>query len=185
MTQIFCKLTARNFTAMMLFLLSILYLAPQVVTAGELSKVPATQPQQFRLQDLAGNTHSLDEFTGKVILVNFWASWCIPCIEEIPTIKNLANIISDEAFVVIGINNAETSRSVQATVKRLDMDFLVLLDRKSEVFTDWGADVLPTAYVLDRSGQIRYIARGPIEWDSTEIIQLFQRLLAEPLTTHK
>ena len=147
--------------------------------------MPATEPPQFRLQDLAGNTHSLDEFKGKVILVNFWASWCIPCTEEIPTIKNLANVINDETFVIIGINNAEALRRVQATVKRLDMDFLVLLDRDSEVFTDWGADILPTAYVLDRSGQIRYIARGPIEWDSTEIIQLIKRLLAEPLTTHK
>jgi len=185
MTQVLCKLAVGNLTAVMLYLLSVSYLFPQVVTAGELSKVPATQPPHFRLQDLAGNTHSLDEFTGKVILVNFWASWCIPCTEEIPTIKNLAKVISNEAFVVIGINNAEMSRHVQATVKRLDMDFLVLLDRKSEVFTDWAADILPTAYVLDRSGQIRYIARGPIEWDGTEVIQLFKRLLAEPLTAHK
>jgi peroxiredoxin len=185
MTQVLCKLAVRNLTGLMLFLLSILYLFPQVVTAGELSKVAATQPPQFKLQDLAGNAHSLDEFTGKVILVSFWASWCIPCTEEIPTIKNLAKVIYDEAFVVIGINNAETSRHVQATVKRLDMDFLVLLDWHSEVFTDWGANILPTAYVLDRSGMIRYIARGPIEWDSTEIIQLFKSLLAEPLTTHK
>lgn len=185
MTQVICKLAVRNLTGVTLLLLSILYLFPQVATAGELSKVPATQPSQFRLQDLAGNTHSLDEFTGKVILVNFWASWCIPCTEEIPTINNLVKVMNDEAFVVIGINNAEDLRRVQATVKRLNMDFLVLLDRDSDVFTDWGADILPTAYVLDRSGQIRYIARGPIEWDSTEVIQLFKRLLAEPLTAHK
>ncbi|MDX2503895.1 MAG: TlpA disulfide reductase family protein [Gammaproteobacteria bacterium] len=185
MTQVLCKLVGRNLTAVMLLLLSILCLFSQVVTAGELSKVSAIQPPQFKLQDLAGNSHSLDEFTGKVILVNFWASWCIPCIEEIPTIKNLAKVMSDDAFVVIGINNDETLPRVQATVKRLDMDFLVLLDRHSEVFTDWGADILPTAFVLDRSGQIRYMARGPIEWDSTEVIQLFKRLVAEPLSTDK
>ena len=100
-------------------LIPTLCLLPRFATAGDFSETPAVQSPGFSLPDLTGKLHKLDEFAGKVLLVNFWASWCRPCIEEIPTIKRLAMLMHDQPFAVIAINVAESSRRVQASVKRL------------------------------------------------------------------
>ena len=162
-------------TLLALSLLWPLGLSPLQSTAGELTDVSDGPRLQLSLPDLDGRQHNLDEFIGKVVLIDFWASWCMPCIEEMPRIKRLAEQMRDHPFTVIGINVGEAERRVRATVNRLGVDFTVLLDKDSEVFRAWGANVLPTAYVFDREGRVRYIARGPIRWDETEMTD---RLLA-------
>jgi thiol-disulfide isomerase/thioredoxin len=158
---------------------SALWFAPLYAGAGELTEVPDGPKLEFSLPDIVGQQRSLDDFAGKVLVVNFWASWCRPCIVEMPSIQRLAQAMRDSPFAVIAINVGEAKRRVQATVTRLDVDFPVLLDKDSTVFEDWGANVLPTTYVLDRSGRARYVGRGPLEWDRADIIELLGRL-AEP-----
>ncbi|MGB5562732.1 MAG: TlpA disulfide reductase family protein, partial [Sedimenticolaceae bacterium] len=109
----------------------------------------------------------------------FWASWCSPCIREMPGIQRLAATMADLHFAVVSVNVGEGERRVQAAAGRLRIEFPVLLDKDSTAFKDWGADVLPTAYVLDRSGRIRYIARGPMEWDRVDIVETLKQLAAE------
>ena len=148
--------------------------------AGELSEITnLSSPRELNLPDLFGQQRSLDEFSSKVLLVNFWASWCTPCLEEMPGIQRLAGILRDKPFAVIGVNVGETQRRVQVTAKRLDIEFTVLLDRDSTVFKDWGASVLPTSYILDRDGRVRYLGLGPLEWDRGDIVKLLQELLTE------
>ena len=159
-----------------LAIVSALWFGPLHAAAGELSEVPDGSKLQFSLPDIDGQQRSLDDFAGKVVLVNFWASWCRPCIVEMPSIQRLAEEMSDRPFAVIAINVGEAKRRVQTTVKRLDVDFPVLLDKDSAVFEDWGANVLPTTYVLDPSGRARYIGRGPLEWDRADIINMLERL---------
>lgn len=160
-------------------LLSLLWFAPFPAFAGELSEVPSVSPPNFSLPDLEGQPRSLDEFTGQVVLVTFWASWCSPCIVEMPSIQRLAAAMADQPFAVIGINVGEGERRVQTSAGRLGIDFPVLLDKDSATFGNWGADVLPTAFVLDRSGRIRHVARGPLEWDRNDIIEILTQLAAE------
>ena len=136
---------------------------------GDFSAVPAAAPVELRLPDLDGRDRSLDEFRGKVVLVNFWASWCTPCITEMPSIQRLADTLRDRPFAVIGVNVAEAPLRVRAMVQRLGIAFPVLLDRDSAVFNGWGARVLPTTYVLDGEGVVRYLGRGPLEWDGEAI----------------
>jgi thiol-disulfide isomerase/thioredoxin len=114
-----------------------------------------------------------------VLLVTFWASWCAPCIEEIPGILRLAEAMADQPFAVVGVNVGEGERRVQAAAGRLGITFPVLLDRDSTAFKAWGADVLPTAYVLDGIGRVRHIARGPLEWGRDDIIERLQQMAAE------
>ena len=106
--------------------------------AGDFSAVPAAAPVELRLPDLDGRDRSLDEFRGKVVLVNFWASWCTPCITEMPGIQRLADTLRDRPFAVIGVNVAEAQLRVKAMVRRLGIAFPVLLDRDSAVFNRWG-----------------------------------------------
>jgi thiol-disulfide isomerase/thioredoxin len=162
-----------------LLLMSALWTTPLAAMAGELTEVSDGQRFQFSLTDLDGQQRDLDEFAGKVILVNFWASWCLPCIEEMPSVKRLAQAMRDRPFAVIGVNVGEGKRRVQATAKRLGIDFPVLLDRDSSVFEAWGANVLPTAYVLDPSGRVRHIARGPMQWDRPDLVEILVQLTEE------
>jgi len=157
-------------------ILLVLGLYPLSGLAGELSEVRGVLPLELNLPDLSAQPRSLDEFAGKVLLVNFWASWCTPCTEEIPSIRRLAEAMHDKPFAVIGVNVGEAERRVQATVRRLEIDYPVLLDKDSTVFKGWGANVLPTAYVLDRSGRVRYIGQGPLEWDRVDIVELLGKL---------
>ena len=81
---------------------------------------------------------------------------------------------------MIGVNVGEAERRVQATVKRLRMEFPILLDKDSATFKGWGANVLPTAYVLDGAGKLRYLGRGPVEWDRDDIVDLLVELAEQP-----
>lgn len=156
--------------------LVILAFHPRSGQAGELSAVPLVSRVELNLPDLSAQQRTLDEFTGKVLLVNFWASWCRPCLQEIPGLRQLAEEMHDRPFAVIGVNVGEAERRVQATVKRFEIDYPVLLDRDGEVFRGWGATVLPTAYILDHSGKVRYIAQGPLEWDRVDIVEKMREL---------
>ena len=162
-----------------LLALALLWLCPLPTSAGGLSTVPREAPPRFNLTDLAGRQRSLEEFTGQVVLVTFWASWCTPCIEEMPTIRRLSEAMADQPFTVVGVNVGEGPRRARAAAGRLGIAFPVLLDRDSAIFNAWGADVLPTAYVLDAIGRVRYIARGPLAWDRDDIIEELKHLAAE------
>lgn len=160
-------------------MLSVLWLCPLPAPAGELSEVPAALPPTLSLPDLAGQPRSLNEFAGKVLLVTFWASWCTPCLEELPSIQRLKEEMVGAPFAVIGVNVGEAERRVRTMAQRLGLDFLVLLDKDSAAFKGWGANVLPTAYVLDGSGRVRYVGRGPVEWDRVDIVDMIEHLAAE------
>ena len=135
---------------------------------------PAAAPVELRLPDLDGQERSLDELKGKVVLVSFWASWCTPCLEEMPSIQRLAEDLRDKPFAVIGVNVGESPLRVKTMVRRLGIGFPVLLDRDSAVFDRWGATVLPTTYVLDAEGVVRFVGRGPLEWDSNAVMSILE-----------
>ena len=144
--------------------------------AGEISVTAESRPE-LRLADLKGRDWELDELRGKVVLVNFWASWCSPCLEEMPSIQRLSAGLRGQPFAVIGVNVGESQGRVKAVAKQLGIDFPVLLDSDGAVFQRWGGGVLPTSYVLDQDGVVRFLGRGPLEWDGTEAVTAMEGLL--------
>ena len=172
-----CSMTDAERCPVKIFVrLALVYLSLVTTTAGagELSPVAASAPVELGLPDLGGRERRLEEFKGKVVLVNFWASWCTPCIEEMPSIQRLAELMRDRPFAVIGVNVAEGERRVKGWVERLGIDFPVLLDADSAVFHRWGGTVLPTTYLLDGGGVVRYVGRGPLEWDSAQVVEMLE-----------
>jgi thiol-disulfide isomerase/thioredoxin len=133
---------------------------------------------KLRLPDVDGRLHDIEELRGKVVLVNFWASWCTPCIQEMPSIQRLADAMRDKPFAVLGVNVGEGERRAKTMAKRLEIGFPVLLDKDSTAFRLWRANVLPTTYLVDKQGVIRYVGRGPLEWDGAEILDLLEPLTA-------
>ena len=150
------------------------------LTAGELApyKGEATA-SSLDLPDLAGNSHRLEDYSGQVVLVNFWASWCSPCVMELPGMQRLQQKMKDagKPFTILAVNVAEPRHRVMKFIKLLGLELTVLLDQDRSVFNNWGASVFPTSYLLDTQGLIRYTVLGPLAWDSNTAVDAINDLL--------
>jgi thiol-disulfide isomerase/thioredoxin len=164
--------------ALLLALSVTLTSAPQC-QGGELRTLEPKATPPLDLPDLAGAPRSLAAWRGQVVLVNFWATWCRPCVEEIPGIQRLAEQMRDRPFAVIGVNVAETQRRAAHSVEQMRLAFPVLLDADGMAFRAWGGKALPTSVVIDRQGTLRYLGLGPLEWDGTEAVKAIEGLLEE------
>ena len=145
--------------------------------AGELEAYPEVGPTPpLALKDLGGKSHTLEDYRGKVVLLNFWASWCTPCLIEMPAMQRLETAFPDTAFTVLAVNVKESREKAWRFQKMLDVNFSVLLDTKGQAAENWNVAVYPTSYLIDGTGQIRYMAYGSLDWDSAAIKQVIETL---------
>jgi len=140
---------------------------------------------EFSLPDFQDNKHKLSDYRGKVVLVNFWASWCPPCIYEMPELTNLKKHFADQPFEIIALNVGEKKYRVRKFVKLINFDLPVLLDTSSETFNSWGVKTLPTSFLLDANGQVRYRVRGNPGWENEQTKTMIEKLIAETANTSK
>lgn len=117
------------------------------------------------------------DYRGKVVLVNFWASWCLPCLQEMPSMKILSDKLDDKDFALLTLNTSDSSRRIRETLKRLHLELTVLQDNKGETVKAWQVKVLPTSFLLDRNGDVRYKIVGPMEWDDADVILKIKQLI--------
>jgi thiol-disulfide isomerase/thioredoxin len=115
------------------------------------------------LRTPSGETVDLAALRGKVVLVNFWATWCAPCVEEMPALARLRARLAPRGFEVLAVNQGEMPASVTAFVERTGLDLPVLLDREKAVARDWKVRALPTTFVVDGKGRIRLYAEGELD----------------------
>lgn len=156
-------------------------LAPEqaVAPAYGLIERPQTAAPDFKLMDAQGRPHALTESLGRVTLVNFWATWCPPCVHEIPSMNALAAAYPPGEFAIVSINFKESPAHVRAFMERVAVDFPVLMDEDGRVSRDWGVFAFPSSFLLDRRGRIRYSVNTAIEWDTQEVRKLIDRLRQE------
>ena len=122
-------------------------------------KVPA-----LVLKDLKGATIDLADYRGKVVLLNFWATWCEPCRDEMPSMQELKRRLAGRPFEVLAVNLAESETKVADFVRRFPVDFTIPLDRNSAARRDWNVKVLPTSFVIAPDGSVRYSVVGELNW---------------------
>jgi thiol-disulfide isomerase/thioredoxin len=133
----------------------------------------------INLFDINNKLIDLDDFQGKVTLVNFWATWCPPCVEEIPSLNRLVDTIDDPDFRLISINYVESPETIKAFLKTFKVKFPVLLDRDGKISRDWKIIVFPSTYVIGKDGKIKYGVNAAIQWDSEQTIRSLRQLLLD------
>ncbi|MBK9307717.1 MAG: TlpA family protein disulfide reductase [Nitrospira sp.] len=126
------------------------------------SRVPAvgTAAEDFQLTDLAGQQQSLSQYRGKVVLVNFWATWCKPCTTEMPAMQAMYDKLQDKGFVVLAVNELEDEAKVREHIQQHGHTFPVLLDRDNKVANQFGVFGLPVSVFIDEKGVVREYIKG-------------------------
>ena len=156
----------------------------QAAGSGELSPYTAEPGMAaFDLPDLKGQQHTLEDYRGQVVLVNFWASWCPPCIQEMPMLERLQQALDEQPFEILTVNVGEQKYRVWKFVKLINLGLPVILDARRDTFNSWELSVLPTSFLLDKQGNVRYRVVGDVEWDSEEVITLIESLINEEENT--
>lgn len=153
--------------------------AQDPVAALALVKPNPVQPAKpFRVDTPDSRALSLSEFKGKVVFLNFWATWCKPCEQEMPSMERLHRRFKDQGLVVLAISEDVGGASVVAPyLKKHKLSFPVGLDPKSSVASLYGVWGVPSTFIIDRRGNRALYANGPREWDGPEAQALFQSLL--------
>lgn len=138
-------------------------------------KSGATPP--LVLKDLNGKTHDLKQYRGKVVLINFWATWCPPCRAEMPSMQRLKNKMAGKPFVILAVDMGETEAEVKAFLPQVKTDFPVLMDKDGRALKAWKVFAFPTSYLVDAQGKIRYGLYGASEWDAPDKVAKITQLL--------
>jgi len=133
----------------------------------------------FTLSDLAGHPVSLSSYKGKLVILSFWATWCGPCKQEIPSVEALYQKLSSKGFTVVAVDVGEKAEDVSSFVKSYKMSFPILLDTDGRVASQYDAGSIPTNYVVSRDGKLlaRVVGYDGKEWTSPEKVDLFEKLL--------
>ncbi|MFK8081167.1 MAG: TlpA family protein disulfide reductase [Granulosicoccus sp.] len=134
-------------------------------------KVPA-----FELPSLDSTTMTLDSLKGKPWVINFWATWCPPCIEEIPSMNAAFEALEPQGIGMLAINAGEGAEAVEEFLKKVAIDFPNVLGN-ADTLPNWSIKALPTTIVVDSQGNVVYEALGPREWDDERLLQKVVDLL--------
>jgi len=152
-----------------LALIATLALATAPAAAEILKPAGGGAAPPLELADLQGVKHRLADYRGSVVLVNFWATWCVPCREEMPSIERLRASLEGRRFVVLAVNLAEPESRIRKFLEAVPVRFPVLLDRDAKASKAWQARVLPATFIVAPDGAIRYRHIGELDWSKPEV----------------
>ena len=165
-------------TRLVLTVVLALFLMPAAYAAGFEARKPALAPV-LNARDLGGTSRSLADYRGKVVLLNFWASWCPPCLREMPSMERLRVKMAGHPLEIVALASAEGPNDVKAFLSKMNLGFPILLDTDGSNTQRWKVFALPTSFLLDAKGRVRYVLTGPTEWDEGEALKLIESMLKE------
>ena len=131
----------------------------------------------FTLQDIDGENFELKNTKGHWVFLHFWASWCGPCRKEMPMVQRLSNIMQDEKFTIVMINTAEDEDTIFTFLGAIDVELNSLMDKDGQVTEVWKPRGLPTTFLINPQGEVKYQAIGGRDWDKPEYINFLRQLL--------
>ena len=155
---------------LLFFLILLCVLIINFVAGSIFAAASGPAAPDLKLADVHGKNVSLSEFRGKVVILNFWATWCGPCEAEMPSLNNLYKEFKSKGLVVIAISVDQTEKSVLSFITEKKLAFPVLLDKNKEVYFDsYTVMGLPTTFIIDRSRVLVEKIMGEQEWDSSKM----------------
>lgn len=148
--------------------------------ASELKPWKGGDAPPLALKDLAGKTHKLEDYRGKVVMVQFWASWCAPCLKEMPSMMRLEKKLAGKPFAILAVNMGEAEKDVKTFLDtKIKADFTILMDPDGQSVAAWKVFVAPSTFIVDPKGNIRHTLQGGAEWDEAEYVKVLTGLMAE------
>ena len=159
---------------------AVLLLALQWAATGTAAE-PRRAAEPFTLEALTGSSVSLADYGDHVLLVNFWATWCPPCVAELSTMQALKDTFSGEPFEILALNVGEEPRQVRDFLRhfRTDLDFPILLRAERGVARAWNVNAMPTSALVDKKGRLAATMVGPRDWNNGDSQRLVRILLEE------
>ncbi len=148
-----------------------------LLEAMGLAKVPPKAAPDFNLPNIDGQQVSLQQYRGKVVFLNFWATWCIPCREEMPALERLHQTYQAQDLAIISIDLKESADQVKTFFQKHSLSFPALLDQDGSVFRDYLVAGMPTTYLIKRDGTLLARGVGGRDWTRAEALQLIQELI--------
>ncbi|MCU7873004.1 MAG: TlpA family protein disulfide reductase [Candidatus Thiodiazotropha sp. (ex Lucinoma borealis)] len=130
----------------------------------------------FSLPDLAGKIHQITDYRGKAYILNFWATWCAPCIKEMPALERAAEILQEQEILVLTVNSGETRQEIEKFINKTPINLPILLDGNSKVMDKWKVLALPTSYIVDVEGMVVARVVGGQEWDDPSVLTQIRAL---------
>ncbi|HUW49772.1 MAG TPA: TlpA disulfide reductase family protein [Sulfuricella sp.] len=152
----------------------------QAASADELKPYAGATTPALQLKDLGGKSHDLRDYRGKVVMVQFWASYCSPCLKEMPSMGRLEQKLKGKPFTILAVNMGETDKEVKDFLTKVKTDFTILMDKDGKALADWKVFVAPSTFLVDPKGVIRYTLQGGAEWDAPEYVAKITELLGKP-----
>jgi thiol-disulfide isomerase/thioredoxin len=131
----------------------------------------------IELQTLDGVPLALTDLRGKVVVVNFWATWCEPCIEEMPSMQRLRETLAGEKFEILAVNFQEGEPRIRGFLKNVPVTFPIVRDTDGGVARVWKVRIFPSSFVVDADGAVRYRLVGAIDWTAPEVQKTLRALL--------
>ena len=146
--------------------------------SGMLDAYPDPEPAPaLKLTDMYGDTHDIASYNGKVVVLNFWTTWCPPCVEEIPSLGRLQAAFSEDELVVLSVDIGESRDDIQGFLSEIPADFPVMVDTDGVTVKPWKIIAFPTTFVIDKEGIIRLAYYGGLEWDTPEVVEQLRSLV--------
>ncbi|MES9828105.1 MAG: TlpA disulfide reductase family protein [Candidatus Thiodiazotropha sp.] len=132
----------------------------------------------FSLPDLTGRIHEKSNYRNRAYIISFWATWCVPCIKELPDLQRAAEILDEENITVLTVNSGETREVIDQFLVQRSVTLPVLLDQDSSMLRQWRVLALPTSYIVNAKGLIVARVVGGIDWDELSILAHVRALTA-------
>ena len=133
---------------------------------------------EFTITTDSGRTISRSEFGGKLLVLNFWATWCPPCIEEMPSLDQFQKAFASSGVVVLGVSVDRNPQAYRAFVQKTKVAFLTARDPEARISAEYGTFKYPETYVIDRSGKVVQKIIGPTNWTDDKMVNQIKALLS-------
>ena len=131
--------------------------------------------KEFTVKD-SDHEVSLSQFRGQIVVLNFWATWCPPCVEELPSMIDMQSRLRGKGVVIVGVSIDIDDDAYHRFIKQRNVNFVTVRDPDQKVAAMYGTTGWPESYIIDRQGVVRRKFVGPVNWDSPEVIQLLATL---------